>query len=102
MPRDEDFPRVVQQQALDRQGYVCASCGERIAFLGEKGRKENRFKEIGHGHHVRPIHSQGTADVSNCVVICQSCHYSAHEGGWYKKHDGAVVGRQSDYPYYRK
>jgi len=98
--RAEEFPRAMQQQALERQGFVCASCGETIRALGEPGRPDNRFGEIGHAHHIKHAKFGGRAIVENCVIICQSCHYSAHEGGNYRW--GTVVGKTEDFPFFKK
>src|SRR2546422_2669898 len=31
--------------------------------------------------HIQHVKVGGSDSVDNCVIICQSCHYSAHEGG---------------------
>lgn len=67
--------------------------------VGNAGRTEHRFGEGAHAHHVQHIKFGGSDTVENCVVICQSCHYSAHEGGNY--HSGTVVGREGDFPHFR-
>lgn len=86
------------QRALARQKHHCASCGTYISCLGEKGRAEHRYGEGAQAHHVQHIKFKGSNSVNNCVILCWSCHYSAHEGGNYRF--GTVVGRKSDYPHF--
>ncbi len=81
-----------------RQKFCCASCGSRITQLGEAGRAEHPFGEIAHAHHVRHAKFGGTNLLENCVILCESCHYCAHEGGNYRH--GTVVGSQEDYPHF--
>ena len=82
-----NFPPGIQRQALDRQRHVCASCGELLKHLGEEAREHNPFGDRAEAHHVIPCkpiipHTQGgPATVENCVVLCRTCHYSAHQGG---------------------
>lgn len=98
-PPEIEFTTIVQSQALARQQKRCASCGETISQLGETGRMQNRFAEIGHAHHLRHASAGGTGDLFNCVILCQSCHYTVHEGGNYRF---GTVRRSfpSDYPYF--
>lgn len=98
MARPNEFSRSTQQQALTRQKFRCASCGTRIYGLGFTGRAEHKYGEGAHAHHVRPIQYRGSASLDNCVILCQSCHYSVHEGGRYRT--GTVIGRKSDYPHF--
>ena len=42
--------------------------------------------------------SGGGGNAENCVILCESCHYSAHEGGNYKK--GKVWGRIRVFPFF--
>lgn len=99
MTRDE-FAPATKQQALSRQRHKCASCGTTITSLGEAGRPGNRFGEIAHAHHMRPCAQGGTSLVSNCVVICQSCHYSAHQGGNYRNKAAYMVSTPANYKYF--
>ena len=99
MSRPNEFSRATQQVALARQRYRCASCGTHISRLGDAGRMEHRYGEGAQAHHIQHVKLEGTDSVDNCVIICQSCHYSAHEGGNYRF--GTVVGRESDYPHFR-
>lgn len=98
MARPNEFSVITQELALARQRNKCASCGVRIARLGEAGQAVHRFGESAQAHHMRPVKAGGTGAEDNCVVICQSCHYSVHEGGNYRY--GTVVGTEADYPYY--
>lgn len=99
MSRPNEFPVATQQLALMRQKYRCASCGTPISHLGDAGRGNHSYGEGAQAHHVLHVKFGGTASLSNCVVICWSCHYSAHEGGNYRW--GTVIGKESDYPYFR-
>jgi 5-methylcytosine-specific restriction endonuclease McrA len=98
MNRLGEFSLGTQQQALLRQKNRCASCGTSIFGLGNSGQGRHKFGEGAQAHHVRHIKFAGTADVDNCVILCQSCHYSAHEGGNYRF--GSVVGSRSDFPHF--
>ena len=75
------FPAATQVQALERQKFRCASCGTRIFAIGEAGRATHEFGEGAEGHHVIPHKMGGPITVENCVVLCGSCHLSAHQGG---------------------
>jgi len=96
--RSSDFSRQTQEAALRRQANLCASCGTTIVAIGRAGRDHHRFFEGAQAHHVRHVKFGGTNDVDNCVVICDSCHYSVHEGGNYRF--GTVNGTPPDFPYY--
>jgi 5-methylcytosine-specific restriction endonuclease McrA len=98
MARPNGFPRATQAAALARQGNRCASCGTAIAQLGNAGRAQHEFGESADAHHIVHVKFGGSADLENCVVLCSSCHYSAHEGGNYRF--GTVVGRPEDYPFF--
>ncbi|MFC1888748.1 HNH endonuclease [Thermodesulfobacteriota bacterium] len=100
MARSNEFSRFTKQLALTRQKHRCASCGTHISRLGESGRTQHRYGEGAQAHHLRHIKFGGTDSINNCVILCQSCHYSVHEGGNYRF--GTVVGRESDYPHFRK
>jgi 5-methylcytosine-specific restriction endonuclease McrA len=96
--RPGEFSRATQQHALARQEYKCASCGTPISALGQVGRSIHRFGEGARAHHIRHVKFGGTDLVDNCVVLCESCHYSAHEGGNYRR--GTVVGVKQDFPHF--
>jgi hypothetical protein len=98
MNRKGEFSVVMQKLALARQQNLCASCGTHIERLGEAGCASHRFGEGAQAHHVKHIKFRGTSDVGNCVILCDSCHYSAHEGGNYRF--GTVVGEPEDFPFY--
>jgi 5-methylcytosine-specific restriction endonuclease McrA len=59
---------------------------------------DHRFGEGAQAHHVVHIKFGGGSWLDNCVILCQSCHYSAHEGGNYRS--GTVMGRKKDFPYF--
>lgn len=100
MSRPNEFSLSTRQTALARQMHRCASCGTHISHLGNAGRAEHQFGEGAQAHHVRHVKFGGSDSVNNCVVLCQSCHYSAYEGGNYRF--GTVGGRESDYPHFRR
>jgi len=93
-----NFSKSTQQLALARQKFRCASCGTEIARLGEAGRAEHKNGESAQAHHVRHVKFGGSDALDNCVILCQSCHYSVHEGGNYRF--GTVIGETSDYPHF--
>jgi hypothetical protein len=79
-----NFPATIQQKALARQKYKCASCETPISDIGERGRETHRFGERVEGHHVIPHKLGGPISCENCVVLCRSCHYSAHQAGHWR------------------
>ena len=72
--------------------------GAKVMNLGQIGQKSHKFGEGAHAHHILHVQQGGTNALSNCVVLCEACHYSAHEGGNYQSK--AVRANRSDYPYY--
>ena len=96
--RENEFPKSVQRLALSRQKFRCGSCGTRISALGRAGRSENKYGEAAHAHHVKHIKLGGTAALDNCVILCESCHYSVHEGGNYRF--SMLDGQADDYPHF--
>ena len=99
MKRPNDFSLATKESALARQGNQCASCGTSITWLGEAGRLDHRYGESGQAHHMVHVSLGGTDSERNCVILCQACHYSAHEGGNYTH--GMELGRESDFPHFR-
>ena len=77
----QNFPKAMQRQALARQRFRCASCGTAVFATGKQGADAHRFGEGAEGHHVIPHKAEGPITVENCVVLCRSCHLSAHQGG---------------------
>jgi 5-methylcytosine-specific restriction endonuclease McrA len=98
MTRVHEFSLATKRKALERQKHRCASCGETITTLENHGRTAHRFGEAARAHHVLHIQQGGTNEVANCVILCESCHYSVHEGGFYRSK--AVIADKSDYPHY--
>jgi 5-methylcytosine-specific restriction endonuclease McrA len=96
--RANEFDTATMRQAEGRQKFHCASCGSIIKALGEAGRSDHKFREIVHAHHMTPVKFGGLAVLDNCVILCQSCHYSAHEGGNYRF--GTVVAKKPDFPHF--
>ena len=93
MNRPGEFSHVTKVQALQRQKSRCACCGTPLYGLGNSGRASHAFGEGAQAHHVEHLKFGGTDSVDNCVILCQSCHYSAHEGGNYRW--GDVVGSRN-------
>jgi 5-methylcytosine-specific restriction endonuclease McrA len=96
--RRPQFTRRTQELALLRQQYLCASCGTPILQIGDAGRSGHFFGEGAQAHHIKHVKFGGSNELENCVIICQSCHYSVHEGGNYRF--GTVTGTVSDFPHY--
>jgi 5-methylcytosine-specific restriction endonuclease McrA len=92
------FSRKSQELALERQQNLCAACGTPIRAIGKAGRLQHKFGEGAQAHHINPAKFGGTDKVANCVVICDACHYSVHEGGNYRF--GTVAGTSDDFPHY--
>jgi 5-methylcytosine-specific restriction endonuclease McrA len=98
MQRANEFSRPTQELALTRQQRRCGSCGTQILRLGHAGQATHRYGERAQAHHIRHIKFGGTEFLDNCVILCDSCHYSVHEGGNYRY--GTVLGNVSDFPYF--
>src|SRR4051794_8455870 len=96
--REEEFDSRTKKAALERQGFVCAVCGLMLWNPGKKFQPFHDFGEWAEAHHIKPVLSGGTADVQNCVVICQACHYSIHGGGSYKVNQRFS---SKDFPHYK-
>lgn len=105
MSRDE-FTTATLQQALTRQKFKCACCGTKINGLGQSGQKSHQYGEGAHGHHMKPCLNGGANQLSNCVIICESCHYSVHGGGNYRNLGKFAIkpkhleGDKFDFPFY--
>lgn len=84
--------------ALERQRKGCACCGEGISRLEGEGRIDHKYGEAARAHHVVHLQQGGSNDLANCVILCESCHYSAHEGGNFRSKD--VLASESDYLHY--
>ena len=98
MRREQNFSRVTKREALERQKHRCASCGETIHELESSGRESHKYGEAARAHHLIHVQQGGTNEIFNCVILCESCHYSIHEGGNYRSKD--VRADKSDYPHY--
>lgn len=98
MPRANEFSIWTKQKALVRQKHLCGSCGTDISHIGEVGRAVHKYGESAQAHHIRHVKFGGTNALDNCVILCWSCHYCAHEGGAYRH--GTVVGEQKDFPHF--
>ena len=96
----EEFSNDTKKEALKRQHNKCASCGKEISDLGKEGQINHRFGEIVHAHHMRHCQHGGDNKLSNCVILCQSCHYSAHRGGDYRNKGTYLITKASDYHFF--
>ena len=99
MKRSE-FSKSTKQQALLRQKKRCASCGQKITSLNQIGKRSHKYGEGAHAHHVKHCQHGGTNNLSNCVILCESCHYSVHEGGYYRNNSKYLIGKSSDYKHF--
>lgn len=100
MPIDRaphEFVAETKRRALARQDFLCAMCGSLILPFGST-MVSVAWGETSHAHHRKPIKSGGSGNVENCVIICESCHYIAHEGGNYRH--GGEWGRIADFEYF--
>lgn len=78
------FSDMVKNDARLRQDEKCGLCGNRL----------NNIREI--AHHVIPKALGGPDEVSNCVVLCDSCKYNIHNNGNY---NSLVVMRKESFIY---
>jgi hypothetical protein len=87
MARDssEEFGQATKLAALERQECLCAMCASLIVPCANKQLISVAWGETAHAHHRRPMQQKGKGTVDNCVIVCRSCHYSAHFGGNYGK-----------------
>jgi 5-methylcytosine-specific restriction endonuclease McrA len=95
-----EFSVDTMQRALARQKYFCASCGEKIISLGKAASSYHKFGEIAQAHHMKHCQLGGSSDLSNCVILCYSCHYSVHNGGDYRNRARYLITVTSDYKYF--
>ena len=95
-----EFTKYTKQGGLSRQRFKCGSCGERITTLQQIGKQSHRFGEGAHAHHMKPCQHGGTNMLSNCVILCESCHYSVHAGGNYKNRAFYLISSATDYKYF--
>jgi HNH endonuclease len=61
--------------------------------MGNDGARLHKFGERAEVHHVVPVLAGGTSQVDNCVILCRSCHYSAHQGGLWS--DVSIYGESA-------
>ena len=93
-----DFTESVKIQALERQRNRCGSCDTAIAALGRQGIDEHDYGEGAQAHHIRHKQQGGRGNVENCVILCQSCHYTVHEGGNYRSKN--IMADVTDFEHY--
>lgn len=100
MSRDpeKEFTGQIKMQALSRQEFLCGSCEDLIVPFSCRKLASVAWGESAHAHHRKPIKMGGGGNVENCVILCESCHYNAHEGGNYAH--GKEWGRISDFPHF--
>lgn len=99
MARDpqEEFSSGTKLAALARQDFLCAMCASLIVPFGSTKLVSVAWGESAHAHHRRPMQMGGSGTEHNCVVICSSCHYTAHFGGNYGQKFAAKV---QDFKYF--
>ena len=95
---EDEVSTNTKRKALARQDFLCGSCGSLILPFGAKKLVSVAWGESAHAHHRKPVRMGGGVTLANCVILCESCHYSAHEGGRYSK--GTVWGRITDFEYF--
>jgi len=102
-PRPYDFSDETKKAAIERQGGVCAWCGEEISTDWSDGPYD------GVAHHLKPGIHGGRNDLDNCVYVCRAhhmhpCHGMAPygidpQGG---SSDTWVRLSRSDFQYWKK
>ena len=92
------FSPNTMKAALKRQGKQCGSCGTKIE-LGHEARNKHEYGERAEAHHVKHVQHGGNNDLSNCVVLCWSCHFTAHAGN-FGDSDPNLIGKPSDFPHF--
>jgi 5-methylcytosine-specific restriction endonuclease McrA len=98
----EEFPESVKQNALTRQNNKCGSCGEDIESLRQIGQISHKYGEGARAHHMRHCQMGGTNEESNCVILCEACHYSVHNGGDYRNKASFLISSATDYDFFYK
>ena len=96
----KEFTTSTKQQALLRQKNKCGSCGEKITSLNQIGKKSHKYGEGAHGHHMKHDQQGGTNLLNNCVILCESCHYTVHNGGNYKNKSEYLIAKASDFSHF--
>ncbi len=96
----QEFSTSTKQQALLRQKFKCGSCGEKITTLSQIGKQSHKQGEGAHGHHMRHDQQGGTNLLNNCVILCESCHYTVHNGGNYQNNQKFLIGKATDFPHF--
>ena len=89
-----------KEQAWRRQGKRCGLCGEMIKQLGKAGGRNHKYGENAEAHHMTHIKQGGNNFLSNCVILCYSCHYSVHQGGNFRNRASYLITTSSDYPFF--
>jgi 5-methylcytosine-specific restriction endonuclease McrA len=79
------FPDWVKNQAIGRQDGKCGDCGEDLEEV------------IFHAHHLLRQADGGDDSLDNCVMLCEECHYAAHNYGNYRQ---PIQLSPSDFPYF--
>lgn len=73
------FTQTTINQAYNRQKNRCAMCGEDFDRLWIK------YAEVSFAHHILRVADGGAHDISNCVILCETCHQQAHNWGRYRE-----------------
>jgi HNH endonuclease len=95
--RRREFSLETKLAALARQDHRCGSCGVHIHGFGKNRAAEHAFGEWAEAHHIRHFNAGGLSSLANCIVICKTCHYSAHIGGNFRNNSEEVQGAPEDF-----
>jgi len=82
----KEFSTITENFALGRQSALCGMCG--LDF-----RKDG----IPNFHHILRCADGGDNTLDNCVVLCEDCHYVAHNYGNYRQ---PIQLLMSEFPYF--
>ena len=99
MGKRAEFTQKTMDEALYRQDNRCGSCGAYIHSFGKDSARGHAFGEWVEAHHIRHANAGGNASLQNCVIICKSCHYSAH-GSVFQDNSETMQGKPKDFPCY--
>jgi hypothetical protein len=71
---DREVQAELRQMVLERDNYTCRKCGATESL---------------HCHHILPVAVEPllSADIDNCITLCEQCHREAH------KQDGCKTGQ---------
>jgi hypothetical protein len=111
------FAKSLKEAALARQGGKCAMCGAHISGVAKADAANHKYGERAEAHHIIPWQNHGESSLDNCVMLCWSCHFSAHGGDFsdYELYEdlggravstkdkiGKLFAKENPYPFYRQ